>query len=120
MGLIDTTQIALDQALVGAAQRQQVLANNIANANTANFKRSDIDFQGTLAQALAQGDSTDQIQSLTFAPKVDTSSAIRADGNNVDMDQENAGLAQNTVTYEAIVAVAKARLQMIQNAIGNH
>jgi flagellar basal-body rod protein FlgB len=119
MGLIDTTQIALEQALAGAAQRQQVLANNIANANTAGFKRSDIDFQSTLSQALGQGASADQIASIRFTPQSDTSTAIKADGNNVDIDQENAALAQNTITYEAIVAVAKARLQMIQTALGS-
>jgi len=119
MGLFDITQIALDRALTGAAARQQALANNIANANTPLFKRSDVDFQSSLAQALNGGASPDQLQQLDFQPQVDNTSSIRVDGNNVDMDQEMASLAGNTITYQALVAVAHVRLQMLATAMGS-
>ena len=64
MGLFDVTQIALEQALAGSAQRQQLLANNLANADTPGFKRSDLDFHAALANALANGASPAQIASL--------------------------------------------------------
>ena len=119
MGLFDTTQIALERALAGSALRQQTLANNIANANTPMFKRSDVNFQASLASALDNGASADQLQQLTFQPQVDNQSAIQVDGNNVDMEQEMANLSANTVTYEALVAVDRSRLQMLTTAIGN-
>lgn len=118
MGLFDITQIALERALAGSTARQQALANNIANANTPGFKRSDVDFQTSLASALDGGATADQLQQLTFQPQVDNQSSLQVDGNNVDIDQEMANLSANTVTYQALVAVDRSRLQMLSTAIG--
>lgn len=111
-GLYDTTQVALERALAGASMRQQALANNVANINTAGFKRSDVDFHSTIAAAMGGG--KERLESLAFAPAVDTATAMRADGNNVDADQEMAALAENGIEYQALVAVAKARMQMLE------
>jgi flagellar basal-body rod protein FlgB len=119
VGLFDTTQITLQQALAGSAQRQQLLANNLANADTPGFKRSDVNFQATLANALAQGDNGSQIESVSFQPQTDTTSSMTADGNNVDMDTEMSNLSQNALTYQSLVAVANARLKMLSTAIGS-
>jgi len=118
VGLFDVTQIALEQALAGSAQRQQLLANNLANADTPGFKRSDLDFHATLAGALANGASPAQIESLQFTPQTDTTSSMQADGNNVDVDTEMAKLSQNALDYESLVSVANARLKMLSTAIG--
>ena len=118
MGLFDLTQAALDKALEGSSLRQQAIANNLANANTPGFKRSDVDFSSALADALDTHDSTRQVDAISFDPKVDTTSTETADGNNVDVDVEMANLNENTVDYQALVSVAKARLHMIEIAIG--
>ena len=116
MGLFDLTQLVLDRAMSGAALRQSVLADNLANANTPEFKRSDVDFQGALAKALDGGSS---VADVSFAPMQDTSTTARADGNNVDVDAEMANLSQNSVGYQALVAVAHTRLAELQTAIGS-
>ena len=118
MGLFDVTQAALEKALEGSALRQRALANNLANANTAGFKRSDVDFQSALAGALANA-SPDQVETTQFSVATDTTSSARADGNNVDVDTEMADLSENSVTYQALVTVAKARLHMLEIAIGS-
>ncbi len=118
MGLFDVTQIALEQALAGSAQRQQLLANNLANADTPGFKRSDLDFHAALANALANGASPSQIASLSFAPQTDTTSSMQADGNNVNVDTEMAKLSENALDYQSLVSVSNARLKMLSTAIG--
>ena len=118
VGLFDVTQIALERALAGSAQRQQILANNLANANTPGFKRTDLNFEATLAGALANGASASQIASLQFSPQTDTTSAMQPDGNNVDVDTEMARLSKNALDYESLVTVANARLKMLSTAIG--
>jgi flagellar basal-body rod protein FlgB len=118
VGLFDVTQIALERALSGAAERQQILANNLANANTPGFKRSDLDFHSTLAGALASGASSTQLDALSFTPQTDASTAMQADGNNVDVDTEMSNLSENSLEYQSLVAVASARLKMISTAIG--
>jgi flagellar basal-body rod protein FlgB len=118
MGLFDITDLVLQRGLEGASLRQQVLANNLANANTAGFKRSDVDFHAALASAL-DGDTTESaLDDVSFQPQTDTTSTMRADGNNVDFDEENAGLTQNAVEYEALLSVAHARMQMLRTAMG--
>ena len=118
MGLFDVTDLALERALQGAGLRQQVIANNIANVNTPGFKRSDVDFQASLASALDTGNQTQALDSVSFAPQTDSTSTMRADGNNVDVDQEMANLTDNALTYQTLSAIARTRLQMLQTAIG--
>jgi flagellar basal-body rod protein FlgB len=117
MGLFDLTDLLVQRGLAGASLRQQVLSNNLANANTAGFKRSDVDFQSTLASALGTGNA-DAVAATTFSPVTDTTTAMRADGNNVDMDAEMAKLTSNAVEYETLTEIEKTRLQILHDAIG--
>ncbi|HET6170998.1 MAG TPA: flagellar basal body rod protein FlgB [Gaiellales bacterium] len=118
MGLFDLTDLALQQALSGAGVRQQLLANNLANVNTPGFKRSDVDFESSLASALSSGDPSGEVGSVDFQPQVDTTSSMRADGNNVSADQELSNMTQNAIRYEALAAVEKSRLEWLHTAIG--
>jgi flagellar basal-body rod protein FlgB len=118
VGLFDVTQTALEQALLGSSLRQKAIADNLANANTPGFRRSDVDFQSTLAGALGSGASGADVSQLQFSPELDSAGAQRADGNNVQVDAEMAKLNENAVTYQALVAVAKTRLSMLAIAIG--
>jgi flagellar basal-body rod protein FlgB len=118
VGVFDTTQLGLEQAISGAALRQRAIANNIANANTAGYKRVDVDFHAALDQALSAPDPKAQLKKLTFDTTTDTSTSTRADGNNVDIDAEMANLSQNSLEYQSLVQVARARMQMLQIAMG--
>ncbi len=114
MGLFDATQAVLERAMSGAALRERVLANNVANANTPLFTRSDVDFQGAIRQALASGASLDSVE---FQVTPDNSGAISLDGNNVSVDTEMARLSENTLTYQSLASIAKARLKMLEDAV---
>ena len=114
--LIDNTQLALERAISGASMRQEVLANNLANAETPGFRRMDLDFHGALAQAMKSSDAA-TIEATGFTPQQD-SLTMRADGNGVDVDTESAAMAKNGLEYEALVSVAKARIQIVQSAMG--
>jgi flagellar basal-body rod protein FlgB len=115
--LYDNTQLGLERAISGASMRQEVLANNLANAETPGFQRSDVDFHSTLAQAMKSG-SPSQIESVGFSAQQDAQT-LRADGNGVDIDVESANMAKNGLEYEALVSVAKARIGIIQSAMGS-
>src|SRR4051794_40480526 len=96
--------------------RQQVLANNMANAETPGFQRSDVDFHSTLSAAMKTGDPN-AIDSTSFSAQTDPQT-LRADGNGVDIDVESADMAKNGLEYEALVSVAKARIAIVQSAMG--
>jgi flagellar basal-body rod protein FlgB len=114
--LIDNTQLALERAISGASMRQSVLANNLANAETPGYRRMDVNFHDTLAQAMDTGQST-TIEAAQFTPQQDAQT-MRADGNGVDIDTESAAMAKNGLEYEALLSVAKARIQIFQSAMG--
>jgi flagellar basal-body rod protein FlgB len=114
--LFDNTQLALHRAISGAAMRQEVLANNIANAETPGFRRSDVDFHSALAQAMKTGDAT-AIESTSFTPQQEAQ-VMRADGNGVDIDVESANMAKNGLEYDALIAVSKARVMIFKTAMG--
>jgi flagellar basal-body rod protein FlgB len=116
MEIFDTTQAALAAAMTGAAQRQNAIADNIANVDTPGYQRKDVDFHGALRSAMAAGAP---LQGMSFAPQVDASAApVRADGNTVDIDRESAAEASNGLEYEALSQVLKSRDEIIQTAIG--
>jgi flagellar basal-body rod protein FlgB len=116
MDLFDNTELGLQAAIRGAGMRQTVLSQNIANANTPGYQRKDVDFQSALAQAMGAGTSPDQVQ---FSVTTDGSAPMQADGNSVDADTESAKLAENGLTYESLVSIAKGRLDIISAAIGS-
>lgn len=117
MELFDLTQTALERALEGAALRQRILSSNIANANTPGFRRLDVDFHGALASALERDSSPSELRELTFSAEPDASGPTRADGSNVDIEREMAALAENSLEYQGIISVMRARLRMLEAAI---
>jgi flagellar basal-body rod protein FlgB len=117
--LFDTTMVGLERAMSGAQLRQQVLANNLANANTPNFKRSDADFHAALANAFDSGHATPALLNATsFTVQTDTGSAMQADGNDVDVDTEMANLSENSLDYQSLTSVLASRVKILQTALG--
>jgi flagellar basal-body rod protein FlgB len=96
--------------------RHEVLANNLANAETPGFQRSDVDFHTTLAQAMKSG-APSAIENATFTPQRENQT-LRADGNGVDVDVESADLAKNSLEYDALISIARARIGILKSAMG--
>ena len=96
--------------------RHEVLANNLANAETPGFQRSDVDFHTTLAQAMKSGEPA-SIENAAFQPQRENQT-LRADGNGVDVDVESANLAKNSLEYDALISVARARIGILKSAMG--
>lgn len=102
----------LDKAADAANTRSEIIANNIANVDTPNYKRKDVSFQSYLQQALVGEQSLDErIKDINkhlsdFGGIVYTDSSTlsyRLDGNNVDIDTENSMYAQNQIRYNTLV-----------------
>ena len=96
----------LDKAADAANMRNELISNNIANVNTPHYKRKDINFEAMLQAELAGGGSlSDRVNSTNkdltvLDPQVYTDNAslsYRLDGNNVDINTEEAYLAENQI-----------------------
>ncbi|WP_026475994.1 flagellar basal body rod protein FlgB [Alkaliphilus transvaalensis] len=105
----------LTNALNASWKRNEVIANNIANANTPNFKRSDVEFEklleGYLKGNKLAGDRTHQnhipigmksLDEVRHRVVKNDSFSTRLDGNNVDVDVEMAEMAKNTITFNTL------------------
>ena len=113
--IYDTTQSTLEKAIMGAAARQQAIAQNLANVDTPGYQRVDVDFHKTLRDAMASGAGP---QSATFSPQRDATAQVRPDGSTVDADVEASAQARNGLEYETLVQVSKARVDIIEAAMG--
>lgn len=113
-GIFDYINI-LDKAADAAWLRNDAIANNIANNDTPGYKRQDVAFENELKRALgnshfetmdAKVSDVNRRELSHITPEVYTEQAdhsYRLDGNNVDIDTENVYLAENQVTYNALL-----------------
>ncbi|MCW3016502.1 MAG: flgB [Solirubrobacterales bacterium] len=117
MDLFDSTTLGLAAAMRATAMRQTAIAQNLANANTPGYQRVSVDFEDTLRAVIANGDST-RIDSFTPTMTTDSAAPIRADGSSVDVESEAAAQAANGLTYQALAQVMRARIDIVESAIG--
>lgn len=121
-------------ALKIAGKRTEVLARNLANADTPGYQARDIDFRTALAQASgAAGAEAPVALSTTSAnhistsdPAGDTSSANlkyrtplapSLDGNSVDVQLEQAAFAENSVRFQATLSFLNSKFRGLMTAI---
>ncbi len=121
-----------EQALMLRSQRNEVLATNIANADTPNFKARDIDFRAAMAAVSApgtdvqltrtQGGHMDISGSTAMSPleaqlKYRTPYQPTLDGNTVETHVEQAVYAQNAVDYQASLRFLGGKFLSLKSAI---
>lgn len=109
------------------AQRQQVLAGNIANADTPGYKAQDVDFASALKQArvVQTAAHSAHLPLPSGAGGADGKAAVvfRAaeqpsiDGNTVDLDRERANFADNAMRYEATLRFINGHVRTMVSAI---
>lgn len=114
----------LDKAADASWTRNDVLANNIANADTPNYKRKDVQFETYLANAVAGTDSLDEtvanidLNTLNATTYTEQSSlSYRIDGNNVDVSTENVELAKNQIRYYVLMNSINADFNQMKTAL---
>lgn len=116
------------QALQLRAMRNEVLASNIANADTPNYKARDIDFASAMAaqrsgQLALQRTSDKHLDVSGKAMDRQPSLAYRipsqpsVDGNTVETDIEQAAYAENVVGYQASLSFINHKIRGLQTAI---
>ncbi len=93
-------------ALRASAVRNDVMVNNLANADVPKFKSKTVDFEMSLSDALDDWKRTGELDLSSAAPTIrstDINYNYRIDENNVDVEMEMVNLYQNSVKYEAMI-----------------
>lgn len=128
---IDDALSFQSRALGLRAYRQQLLAGNIANADTPNYKARDFDFSVALKDAVAGRSSGDLPLATTASGHIQgtagSSGATRlmyrtpaqdaVDGNTVDMDLERSAFSENALQYQAGLSFITHQLKMLTAAV---
>jgi len=125
-------QFRLQRAALGAlTYRQELLASNIANADTPHYKARDIDFKAALATAVAGQQAASVGLSVTSRGHMAGSAEARlagatryrtefqpsADGNTVNMDIERGAFAENALRVEAAMTFINGDFKTLQMAL---
>ncbi len=115
--------------LDGLSLRQQMIAHNIANADTPGYQAQAVTFEETLQRQIKnQGHRLALAvthpahltgQAAILAPQVvpRPATSARPDGNNVDIDLEMSQLAETTIRYQALTQLAAGRLAILKAAV---
>jgi flagellar basal-body rod protein FlgB len=106
-------------ALSLRARRQEILASNIANADTPNYKARDFDFNALLekklngATGITQGAGGSTSSSDDLGPDLLYRQVLQptADNNTVDMDVERNLFAENSLRYETSVTMINGQVK---------
>jgi flagellar basal-body rod protein FlgB len=120
----------LNKAADASWKRNEVIANNIANNDTPNYKRNDIKFQDYLKGELMKdywdgGDLNKRVANVDLS-KLETTLytdqqelSYRLDGNNVDINTENANLAENTIMYYTLLDSMSQEFSRIKTVLSS-
>jgi len=129
LNLIDPTTRLLQKSLDLREQRQQVIAGNVANAETPGYARRSFEFEKRLQSALARpqtatpptnpkhfalgGISISQVQGEI---KQHPDKSGFGDGNSVSVEDEMLSLSETQILYEASIKMIKHKLQILKYA----
>jgi flagellar basal-body rod protein FlgB len=109
----------LGSALQAASVRNDVIVNNIANAEVPGFKAKTVDFEKSLTDAVNNFKRTgvlDLSNAKPFVRHLHPSFHYRIDLNNVDVELEMVSLYQNSIKFEAMINCVQrnsARLSLV-------
>jgi flagellar basal-body rod protein FlgB len=133
--IFDATLKTLEQALDVRLVEQNVLAGNVANADTPGYKPKELDFSAAMKAAHADASAEMMVTtsaghmgpngaSATSVSDIATSMVTEGrgtspsfDGNGVDLDRTMAGMAENGLQYGASAKAAGKKLAILRYAI---
>jgi flagellar basal-body rod protein FlgB len=117
-----------EQALLIRERRAELLANNLANADTPNYQARDLDFRALVRAAAdasaAPGPRVTHAAHLGAAGATDTGALLyrtpmqpSLDGNTVDSDIEMANFARNALDFQASLTFLQSKFRGLRTAL---
>ena len=120
MALFDTTSFRImEQGIDLLTQQQSIIAQNIANQDTPDYKCKYLYFAGALKEKLDEaGEKTGKKRlELVSTIHVDENTKDQPDGNNVDADTQEALFAKNALLYEALLNQMNSEFNLMRTAM---
>ena len=129
MSVIDRAFSIHDDAMMLRSRRSSILAANIANADTPDYKARDMDFTAMMQQAKTNQSNRFQMSrthdnhlsagTVQVDPNIKFRNPLHAslDGNTVDMHAEQARFSQNAVQYQTSLTMLNGKIGGLKLAI---
>ncbi|QWS34636.1 flagellar basal body rod protein FlgB [Curtobacterium aetherium] len=105
------TSAALQSALDGLSMRQRVIADNIANINTTNFRAGKVQFEDALAKSIVDGNGR---TTPTVARSLEPTNT---NGNNVNLDEETLSNVDTVLRYQFATQAMNSELTSVRAAM---
>lgn len=128
MNIFGGTIKSLENGLSYATLKNKTLANNIANVDTPNYKAQDVSFKQYLAEAAQKstGFNANRTDARHYEFQIDQPTPgvysyenfrARHNGNGVNMDAEQASLAENQIYYNALIDRISGKFSSLNNVV---
>jgi len=125
---LDRIFALLDRGLDFAAQRQELLASNIANVETPDYKRRDLDFESLLKGLEEQNKRINlartsprhlsgSVKNEEGFPVEEESITIRDDGSSIDVEREMATLLENGLYYQTLSKLTSGKFNLLRTVL---
>ena len=120
--LNSTSMSLLEKGLDAVWLRQQVIANNIANAATPGYKSQRLEFESLLEEKITQAGSDDAARRDAISetqPQIvrNENTITQEDGNNVDLDYENIEMARAQMQYAYMTSSINSQINRLKYVI---
>ena len=117
--VFDNTVALLGTTLKYALQRHQVIATNLANVETPHYKAKDLPFEAALRSAVVRTRTNPKAPFRVAEPKpvFDISGELRADGNNVNAENEMIKLLKNSGKFNLAAELIRYKFNALRNAM---
>ncbi len=111
----------VNKAINATLLRKDLISQNIANVDTPNYKRQDIDFESVLLREVQSAGKNDiDINNLNAEIYTDLkNSSYRMDGNNVDIEVERSEETKVELRYNTLVTRITAQLNRMETILQN-
>lgn len=125
---LDRIFALLERGLDFAAQRQELLASNIANVETPGYKRRDLDFESLLKGLEEQDNRIDlartspkhlsgSVKNEEGFPVKEESITIRDDGSSIDVEREMVTLLENGLYYQTLSKLTSGKFNLLHTVL---
>lgn len=126
MDLFGGTISSLEKGLSYATLKNKAIAQNIANVDTPNYKAKEVSFRRIFEDVQKEPLTSNRTDARHFEFEVGQSTSdlysydnfrARPNGNGVNMDAEQASLAENQIYYNALIDRVSGKLSTLNNVI---
>jgi len=105
--MLDPVALDIERYMDLLSARQELVASNIANADTPGYRTRDLDFSSELRSAVRAQPTSIEVAGLK----------IKNDGNNVSVDRESRLLAENALRFNVASGLMRTEIRILRSAI---